>query len=168
MPQMISPISRRAEIDRWGVRLVTLAALLRPDVVLGGRNELCGRDADRRVRIRAWKLQSAQDAHTHSSHGTTTDPKTAVTALTALEEATVPDTDRVYCLDHLASGFASDDIKVYRGDPPAANLPARSVRTSTQLLSFVSSNSIDYTADIFRRIIRAIFGARLSAQGKHV
>jgi hypothetical protein len=157
MQQMQVFGSRHTTINRWIARLATLAALI-------ATSSCSVVETNYVAATRIGRCESALGSYTlPKTHiriqvqGTTTNPKTAVTALTALEEVTVPDTERVYCLDHLASGFASDDIKVFRGDPPAAELSSRSVRTSTQLLSFVSSNSIDYTADIFRRIIRTIF-----------
>jgi hypothetical protein len=89
--------------------------------------------------------------------GDVPDPAQAMTALTALEEISVTDANRVYCLDHLSSPSAKDDIKVIRGIPPQTNTPPRTVQTSTNLLTYLSSNTIDYTADILRKIVRAIF-----------
>jgi hypothetical protein len=89
--------------------------------------------------------------------GTDPDPKKALTVLTALDEISIADGDRMYCLDHLASPTAKDDINVVRGMPASLPTPPRLARTSTNLLTFVASNTIDYTADIIRRIVRAIF-----------
>jgi hypothetical protein len=89
--------------------------------------------------------------------GTDLDPAKAQTIMTALEEVTVADDDRIYCLDHLSSPTAKDDINIVRGAPVIAPPYGRNNQTSTNLLSFISSNSIDYTADIIRKLIRAAF-----------
>ena len=89
--------------------------------------------------------------------GTDVDPNNARTALTALQEVSISDPNRVYCLDHLASPTAKDEISVVRGTPAFREETPRTAQTSTSLLTFVSSNTIDYTADIIRKVIRTIF-----------
>ena len=89
--------------------------------------------------------------------GTEPDPAKAQTALTALNEISIADSNRIYCLDHLSSPTARDTISVVRGSLAYKEAPPREPRTSTNLLTFVSSSSIDYTADIVTKIIRAIF-----------
>jgi hypothetical protein len=91
--------------------------------------------------------------------GNSRDPLTAATAMTLIEEVSVADPRRVYCLDHLSSPTAKDTIKVFRGASTATAPPPlqRSAQASTQLLNFVSSNTIDYTADIIRKFIRSAF-----------
>jgi hypothetical protein len=71
-----------------------------------------------------------------------------------------PDNDRFYCLDHLASAFAKDDVRITKatldvavtkqdGTPGTASRP-------TQYLGIISSAAVDQTAIIIRKLIRAI------------
>lgn len=87
--------------------------------------------------------------------GDSANPRVANTALTDIQEISAH--DRVHCLDYLASSFAHDKVKVWRGDSATAIDGLRTTTSSTQLLSFVSSSTIDYTSVIVRNIIRAIF-----------
>lgn len=66
-----------------------------------------------------------------------------------IETITRADTSRMFCLDYLASAFASDQVVIRKsGD---------SARAGSQLLKTVASNSVDQTSLIVRTLIRATF-----------
>ncbi|MEA2880333.1 MAG: hypothetical protein QOF14_5529 [Hyphomicrobiales bacterium] len=78
--------------------------------------------------------------------------KPAFNVLDAAEEIIRPDSRRVFCLDHLTSIAASDQIIVKK-------TAVTNTKGGSQLLMTVASNSIDQSAVIIRRAIRAAFTA---------
>jgi hypothetical protein len=90
----------------------------------------------------------------------------------------IPDNEHTFCLDHLRSPLASDEVVVFKNkivsqeDPSdgstaikiAGSVVLRNKRkitsvtqTSTPFLQLVASKAVDHTAGIIRRIIRAAF-----------
>jgi hypothetical protein len=83
----------------------------------------------------------------------------------------VPDNQHTFCLDHLRSPLASDEVRVFKnkitttlvdaGDAGSTKLTKRSVTAinpdSTPFLQLVASKAVDHTAGIIRRIIRVAF-----------
>lgn len=71
-----------------------------------------------------------------------------------------PDNNHRYCLDFGENGFSQDKVKVFWGSSAgsaATATTAATTGTSNDLLAAVMSKSIDNTALIFQKIIRAIY-----------
>ncbi len=84
--------------------------------------------------------------------------------LRQIEPKAVPDNRHVFCLDHLRSAFADDQVRVFKNKAevkPAANPPgnaqANSTDVTTPFLQLIASKAIDRTASIVRRFVRAAF-----------
>jgi hypothetical protein len=80
--------------------------------------------------------------------------------LSALETIPVPDSQHVFCLDHLASAFSSDEIRVHKNKinvPTGASPQDAITDASTPYLQLIASKAVDHTAGIIRRIIRIAF-----------
>lgn len=95
--------------------------------------------------------------------------------LQAVTPAHVPDNQHTFCLDHLRSPTASDEVRVFKNkinvteaaDDPVKSTAGISLRPrrkatgvdqkSTPYLQLVASKAVDHTAGIIRRFIRAAF-----------
>jgi hypothetical protein len=87
----------------------------------------------------------------------------------------VPDNQHTFCLDHLRSPLASDEVRVFKNritttesDSATIKSPAGVVlgkkrtvssvaQTSTPFLQLIASKAVDHTAGIIRRFIRTAF-----------
>src|SRR5262249_1806336 len=63
-------------------------------------------------------------------------------------------TNRMFCLDYLASAFAYDQISVQK---TSATKPAAGPVFGSQLLRTIASNSVDQTSMIVRTLIKTAF-----------
>ncbi len=97
--------------------------------------------------------------------------------LQEVTENRVPDNQHTFCLDHLRSPAASDEVRVFKNkivvteaqasgalNPNDANEKAKMRRRvtgvnqeSTPFLQLVASKAVDHTAGIVRRFIRTAF-----------
>src|SRR5262249_7204525 len=85
-----------------------------------------------------------------------------------------PDNNHVFCLDHLRSPLASDEVRVFKNKittveslAPPPNSTAAGAQNSqgsksiahedTPYLQLVASKAVDHTAGIIRRLLRAAF-----------
>ncbi|GLQ78856.1 hypothetical protein GCM10007881_23720 [Mesorhizobium huakuii] len=64
----------------------------------------------------------------------------------------VADNRQTYCLDHLASAFADDTVRVFK--EKLTGTPVAPATEATPFLQLVASNAVDQTANIVRKIIR--------------
>ncbi|WP_217578411.1 hypothetical protein [Mesorhizobium sp. GbtcB19] len=67
----------------------------------------------------------------------------------------VPDNRHTYCLDHLASAFADDTVRVFKERVTATD--STPAKEATPFLQLVASNAVDQTATIIRKLIRTAF-----------
>ena len=104
----------------------------------------------------------------------TKNPDQAFHVLQSIGTERVPDNQHTFCLDHLRSALASDEIRVFKnrltveeGSPtgeidfPITAAQKRVVKKisqdSTPFLQLVASKAVDHTAGIIRRFIRTAF-----------
>lgn len=69
----------------------------------------------------------------------------------------VPDNRHTYCLDHLASAFADDTVRVFKEKLTAQGTDFNVGTEATPFLQLVASNAVDQTATIIRKVIRTAF-----------
>jgi hypothetical protein len=79
--------------------------------------------------------------------------------LDLVEAITRADTNRMFCLDYLASAFADDQISVQKTSATKADPNSSVPPYGSQLLQTVASNSVDQTSMIVRTLIKATFVA---------
>jgi hypothetical protein len=93
--------------------------------------------------------------------------------LQVIEARRVPDNQHTFCLDHLRSALASDEVRVFKNKitttketdtdkSTGPELPKKRAVTSvspssTPFLQLIASKAVDHTAGIIRRVIRAAF-----------
>lgn len=79
----------------------------------------------------------------------------------------IPDNQHTFCLDHLRSPLASDEVRVFKNkikELPASEQTGTPVRRysakneeNTPFLQLIASKAVDHTAGIVRRFLRAAF-----------